>query len=214
MLNQMTKSKVSASQKPEIMKIGIKKTSIMLALTMAFFLSPRIAGAQGIPVYDNVNFISFVKQLLEAGKQTANIIKTVKFLKKQKENIEKVSAAIEKLKAVQELIRNNKRLYDTVQGDLRDILNSPHIRADEVERISTSFNAILDQATEDLEFINEILSSDHLKLTDGERMRAIRAHQQESKEMVTEIERKTERYRDIIAFREMQDKINNRKTNY
>ncbi|MFS4493545.1 conjugal transfer protein [Maribacter sp. 2308TA10-17] len=195
------------------MKIGIKKivftASLILALTM-----PGRTTAQGIPVYDNVNFISFVKQLLEAGKQTANIIKTVKFLKKQKENIEKVSAAIEKLKAVQELIRNNKRLYDMVQGDLRDILNSPHIRADEVERISTSFNAILDQATEDLEFINEILSSDHLKLTDGERMRAIRVHQQESKEMVTEIERKTERYRDIIAFREMQDKINNRKTNY
>ncbi|MRI00263.1 conjugal transfer protein [Kriegella sp. EG-1] len=195
------------------MKITIKKivftASLILALTM-----PGRATAQGIPVYDNVNFISFVKQLLEAGKQTANIIKTVKFLKKQKENIEKVSAAIEKLKAVQELIRNNKRLYDTVQGDLRDILNSPHIRADEVERISTSFNAILDQATEDLEFINEILSSDHLKLTDGERMRAIRAHQKESKEMVTEIERKTQRYRDIIAFREMQDKINNRKTNY
>lgn len=184
-------------------------TSLILALSM-----PGRATAQGMPVYDNINFISFAKQLLEAGKQTSNIIKTVKFLKKQKENIEKVSAAIEKLKAVQELIRNNKRLYDMVQGDLRDILNSPHIRADEVERISTSFNTILNQATEDLEFINEILSSDHLKLTDGERMRAIRAHQQESKEMVTEIERKTERYRDIIAFREMQDKINNRKTNY
>ncbi|AZQ60619.1 conjugal transfer protein [Maribacter sp. MJ134] len=170
--------------------------------------------AQGMPVYDNINFISFAKQLLEAGKQTSNIIKTMKFLKKQKENIEKVSAAIEKLKAVEELIRNNKRLYNMVQGDLRDILNSPYIQADEVTRISDSFNAILDQATEDLEFINEILSSDHLKLTDGERMKAIRAHQRESQEMVSEIERKTQRYRDIIAFREMQDKINNRKTNY
>ncbi len=188
------------------------KTGIIV-LTFALFM-PAGAACQGFPVYDNVNFLSFVKQLVEAGKQTANIIKTVKFLKKQKENIEKVSAAIEKLKAVQELIRNNKRLYDTVQGDLRDILNSPHIRADEVERISSSFNAILDQATEDLEFINEILSSDHLKLTDGERMRAIRAHQRESQEMVSEIERKTQRYRDIIAFREMQAVINGRKPNY
>lgn len=193
------------------MKKKIKTGIIVLTFTL---FMPAGAACQGIPVYDNVNFISFVKQLLEAGKQTANIIKTVKFLKKQKENIEKVSAAIEKLKAVQELIRNNKRLYDMVQGDLRDILNSPHIRADEVTRISDSFNAILDQATEDLEFINEILSSDHLKLTDGERMSAIRAHQRESQEMVSEIERKTQRYRDIIAFREMQEKINNRKTNY
>ncbi len=193
------------------MKIGIKKTVVVTTLLL---MASGHGLAQGMPVYDNINFISFAKQLLEAGKQTSNIIKTVNFLKKQKENIEKVSAAIEKLRAVQELIHNNKRLYDMVQGDLRDILNSPYIRADEVERISESFNAILDQATEDLEFINEILSSDHLKLTDGERMRAIRVHQQESMEMVTEIERKTQRYRDIIAFREMQDKINNRKTNY
>ncbi|WP_299529749.1 conjugal transfer protein [Ulvibacterium sp.] len=193
------------------MKIGIKKTVIVTAF---LFIASGHGMAQGMPVYDNINFISFAKQLLEAGKQTSNIIKTVNFLKKQKENIEKVSAAIEKLRAVQELIHNNKRLYDMVQGDLRSILNSPYIRADEIERISESFNAILDQATDDLEFINEVLSSDHLKLTDGERMRAIRVHQEESMEMVTEIERKTRRYRDIIAFREMQDKINNRKTNY
>ncbi len=195
------------------MKIGIKKILLTATLALALLMPDRSA-AQGIPVYDNINFISFAKQLLEAGKQTSNIIKTVKFLKKQKENIEKVSAAIEKLKAVQELIQNNERLYNMVSVDLKDILNSPHIKAEEVGRISTSFNAILDQATEDLEFINEILSSGHLKLTDGERMRAIRSHQQESKEMVTEIERKTQRYRDIIAFREMQDKVNNRKTNY
>ena len=193
------------------MKNKIKIGIIALTFTL---LMPAGAAGQGMPVYDNINFISFAKQLLEAGKQTSNILKTVNFLQKQKENIEKVSAAIEKLKAVEELIRNNKRLYDMVRGDLRDILNSPHIRADEVERISSSFNAILDQATDDLEFINEILSSGHLKLTDGERMRAIRAHQQESKEMVAEIERKTQRYQDIIAFRAMQDKINNRETNY
>jgi len=210
----MTKAKYSSSQNPEIMKIEFKKTSIMLALTIGFFLSPCIAGAQGLPVYDNVNFISFGKQLLEAGKQTSNIIKTVKFLKTQKENIEKVSSVIKKLKAVKDLIRNNKRLYNMVQGDLRNILNSPHIRADEVERISSSFNAILDQATDDLEFINKILSSGHLKLTDGERMRAIKLQQQQSKEMVVEIERKTKRYRNIIAFRDMQDKINNRKTSF
>ena len=36
----------------------------------------------------------------------------------------------------------------------------------------------------------------------------------ESKEMVAEIEAKTRRYREIIQFREMQHKINNRETNY
>ena len=35
-----------------------------------------------------------------------------------------------------------------------------------------------------------------------------------SKEMVVEIEQKTRRYREIISFREMQDRINNREINY
>ncbi|HBY66799.1 MAG TPA: conjugal transfer protein, partial [Flavobacteriaceae bacterium] len=85
------------------------------------------ASAQGMPVYDNTNFISFVKSLLESGKQTANLMKTVKFLKTQKENIDKVNDVIKQLKAVRELARNNQRLYDVVQDDLREILNSPFI---------------------------------------------------------------------------------------
>ncbi len=193
------------------MKQKIKTLGIALAFA---FLMPAGATCQGMPVYDNVNFISFAKQLLEAGKQTSNIIKTMKFLKQQKENIEKVSDVIQQLKAIQKLVRNNERLYNMVKDDLRDILNSPYIKIDEVERVSESFNAIIENSMADLEFINEVLSSDHLKLTDAERMKVIREREQQSQEMVTEIKRKTQRYRDIIAFREMQAVINGRKANY
>ena len=172
------------------------------------------AAAQGMPVYDNVNFISFAKQLLEAGKQTSNIIKTMKFLKQQKENIEKVSKAIEQLKTVRNMIRNNERLYNMVREDLRSILNSPYIRPEEVDRVSQSFNRIIENSMSDLETINELLSSGHLKLSDADRMKAINEREARSREMVTEIERKTQRYRDIIAFRELQDRINNREINY
>ena len=182
-------------------------------MALGLLMSGKSLG-QGMPVYDNVNFLSFGKQLLEAAKQTDNIIKTVNFLKEQKENIEEVSAAIEKLNAVQELIRNNAQLHSLVQDDLRNILNSPYIKVEEVSRISESFNAILRQASSDLELINEILSSNHLKLTDGERMSTIHLQQQKSKEMVSVVGRKTKRYQEIISFREMQDKINNRETNY
>ncbi|WP_040280292.1 conjugal transfer protein [Psychroserpens damuponensis] len=170
--------------------------------------------AQGMPVYDNTNFISFVKSLLESGKQTSQLLKTVKFLKKQKENIDKVNNVIKQLKAVQELARNNQRLYDVVQGDLREIFNSPYIKPHEVNRISDSFNAILENSMAGLEYIDKILSSDNLKMTDAERAEVLKTKELESKEMVAEIEAKTRRYREIIAFREMQDKINNRETNY
>ena len=172
------------------------------------------ASAQGMPVYDNTNFISFVKSLLESGKQTANLMKTVKFLKTQKENIDKVNDVIKQLQAVRELARNNQRLFDVVQDDLREILNSPFIKPNEVTRISDSFDAILQNSMAGMEYIDQILSSDNLKMTDAERAEVLKEKELESKEMVAEIEAKTRRYREIIQFREMQHKINNRETDY
>lgn len=193
----------------------MRHTMRTLMLSALFVvLIGREASAQGMPVYDNTNFISFVKSLLESGKQTANLMKTVKFLKTQKENIDKVNDVIKQLKAVRELARNNQRLYEVVQSDLREILNSPFIKPDEVTRISDSFDAILENSMAGMEYIDQILSSDNMKMTDAERAEVLKEKELESKEMVAEIEAKTRRYREIIQFREMQHKINNRETNY
>jgi len=193
------------------MKHTIKKTTLSVLFVI---LIGGNASAQGVPVYDNTNFISFVKSLLESGKQTANLMKTVKFLKKQKENIDKVNNVIKQLEAVRELARNNQKLFDVVQRDLREILNSPYIKPDEVTRISDSFNAIIQRSLDGLDYIDQILSSNNLKMTDAERAEVLKEKELQSKEMVAEIEAKTRRYREIIAFREMQAVINGRKTNY
>ncbi|APY10471.1 conjugal transfer protein [Seonamhaeicola sp. S2-3] len=193
----------------------MKKHAKTLVLALAFvLLLPAGAACQGMPVYDNTNFISFTKSLIESGKQTAQLLKTVQFLKTQKENIEKVNNAIKQLKAVREMARNNKRLFDLVQDDLREILNSPYIKADEVDRISDSFNDIVSNSLEGLEYIDKILTSNTLKMTDAERAEVLKAKEKESREMVAEIEAKTKRYREIIAFRAMQDAINNRAAKY
>ena len=188
------------------------KTKILI-LTMAVLFSLNIK-AQGMPTYDNTNFISLVKQLIESGKQTANIIKTVQFLKTQKENIEKVNNVVRQLKAVREIGRNNQRLIQMMQNDLRDILDSPYIKPDEVSRVSESFTAIVENSLDTMDFIDEILSSDYLKMTDAERAEILKEKEFESKEMVSNVKTKTRRYKDIISFRKMQDKINNRETNY
>ncbi|MDO6811134.1 conjugal transfer protein [Zobellia galactanivorans] len=186
-----------------------------LVVTGLFVVLVASSGAaQGVPVYDNTNFISLVKQLLESGKQTANLIKTVNFLKQQKENIDKVNNVIKQLKAVKELANNNQRLYQVVQNDLRQILNSPFIKPDEVTRISESFEAILENSISSMEYIDQILSSDNMKMTDAERAEVLKEQELRSSEMVSEIEAKTRRYHEIIEFREMQHKINNRETGY
>jgi hypothetical protein len=167
-----------------------------------------------MPTYDNTNFISLVKQLIESGKQTANIIKTVQFLKTQKENIEKVNDVVRQLKAVREIGRNNERLIQMMQNDLRSILDSPYIKADEVSRVGQSFTAIVENSLDTMDFIDQILSSDYLKMTDAERAEILKEKELESREMVANITIKTKRYKDIISFRKMQDKVNNRETNY
>ncbi|MEQ8422422.1 MAG: conjugal transfer protein [Arenibacter algicola] len=192
----------------------MSKTKILI-IAMAFaFLLPARGTCQGIPTYDNTNFLSLVKQLIESGKQTANIIKTVKFLKAQKENLEKVNDVVKQLKAVRQIGRNNQRLIDVMQDDLRNILASPYIKPDEVARVSESFTAIIENSLDTMDFIDEILSSDYLKMSDAERAEILKEKELESQEMVSNITTKTRRYKDIISFRKMQDKINNRETEY
>ncbi|MBO6830439.1 MAG: conjugal transfer protein [Muricauda sp.] len=184
-----------------------------MALTASLLL-PAGAASQGMPVYDNTNFISMTKSLVESAKQTSELLKTVAFLKEQKDNIVKVNTTIKQLKAVRELVRNNELLFRTVQQDLRDILNSPYIRASEVEQISKSFEQIMDTAIDDLDFVNQVLSSDFLKMTDAERTAILMEKKEASREMVAELEVKTRRYREIISFRRMQDIINHREEKY
>ena len=194
--------------------VGKTKSAALIIILIIPFLLPARAACQGMPTYDNTNFISLVKQLIESGKQTANIIKTVEFLKTQKDNIEKVNDVVRQLKAVREIGRNNQRLINVMQNELRDILGSPFIKPDEVSRVSQSFTAIVENSLNTLDFIDEILSSDYLKMTDAERTAILNEKELESREMVANITTKTKRYKDIISFRNMQDKINNRETEY
>ncbi|GFD72663.1 hypothetical protein KUL113_20830 [Tenacibaculum sp. KUL113] len=194
-------------------KTKIKTILFGLFLTVALLL-PNTTNAQGMPVYDNTNFVSLVKQLIESGKQTAEMIKSVKFLKDAKDAIEKVSSVVQQLKAVEEIAQNNQRLINIMQNDLQDILNSPYIKPEEVTRVAESFDAIVQNSLDTVDFMGEILSSDNLKMSDAERAEVLKQKEQESKEMVSNIITKTKRYRDIISFRKMQDKINNRETKY
>ncbi|MBD0777750.1 conjugal transfer protein [Maribacter sp. ANRC-HE7] len=192
--------------------LTMSKTKISVLVILLLF-SMNIK-AQGMPVYDNTNFISMAKSLLESAKQTSELLKTVEFLKQQKENIEKVNNVVKQLKAVRELSRNNQILFNVVQNDLREVLNSPYIKPNEIARISDTFNSIMENSLESLDFVDQILSSDFLKMTDAERTKILKEKETESKEMVSLITIKTKRYKDIISFRKMQDMVNNREMNY
>lgn len=189
----------------------MKKAIFILIVTLSISFKTQ---AQGMPVYDNTNFISLAKQLLESGKHTTQLLKTVDFLKKQKERIEQVSNVIQQLNAVQEVIQNNQQLFNMVQGELQQILNSPYIKPEEVNRVTESFTQIIESSMSSIQYINQILSSGNMKMSDAERAEVLKEHELKSQEMVAEIQAKTKRYQEIISFRRMQDIINNRETGY
>ena len=194
--------------------IGVSKIQILVIIMAIAFLLPARAACQGMPVYDNTNFVSLVKSLVESAKQTSQLLKTVEFLKQQKENLEKVNNVLKQLRAVREISRNHQRLIQVMQKDLKDILSSPYIKQKEVTRVTNSFNTIVENSLETMDFIDQILSSDYLKMSDADRADILKKKEVESKEMVSNIIIRTKRYRDIISFRKMQDKINNRQTAY
>ncbi len=184
----------------------------MKAILIILFLlfSVNSSTAQGVPVYDNTNFLSLVKSLVESAKQTSQLLKTVEFLRDQKEKIERVNSVIKQLKAVKEITQNNHILISTVRRDLREILNSPHIRPEEVVLISESFNSIIELSLEDLNFMQQVLSSSFLNMTDAQRIEILEAQRLRSRIMVAEINQKYRRYQNVISFREIQEQIINR----
>ncbi|CAL2104163.1 conserved protein of unknown function [Tenacibaculum sp. 190130A14a] len=207
------KSKIHEYQNKFLTMSKNKIRTLVIALALTLLLPAR-ATSQGWPVYDNTNFVSLAKQLLESGKHTTQLLKTVDFLKKQKERIEQVSNVIQQLDAVHKVVQNNQQLFNMVQGDLQEILNSPYIKPEEVNRVTESFTQIIESSMSTVQYINQILSSGNLKMSDAERAEVLKEHELKSQEMVAEVQAKTKRYREIISFRRMQDIINNRETGY
>ncbi len=183
------------------------------ALTSAMLL-PAGAACQGMPVYDNTNFITLGKQLVESAKQTAELLKMVEELHAVREKIEKVNNAVKQYQAVRDITVNNERLFEMVRDDLREVLDSPYIHGDEVETISNAFNGIMEHSLDQLDFMGQVISNGFLNMTDAERLDILEAQREDSRKMLADIRHRKKRYDLIISFRKMQALIRDRETNH
>jgi len=80
--------------------------------------------------------------------------------------------------------------------------------------VTASFEEIIARSMESVDYVNKILTSDYLKMSDAERATVLKDYETKSNEMVAEVQNKTRRYKEIISFRKMQDHINNRETEF
>ncbi len=182
----------------------------LLITAFLVVLSKNLSMGQGMPVYDNTSFITLTKGLVEAANQTAKLVKTVQFLKEQKDRIVKVTNAVKTVKEVEQLIRANTQLIQKVNRSINTIINSEYISPDEVTTITDAFSGLIDASIEDVNFVQKILASNFFKMSDAERLKIISERKKATQTLNSQIDAKINRYRDIISFREMQDQINHR----
>lgn len=198
-----------------IKKQPFRKNALITVWVMVLMLVlPGRATAQGMPVYDNTNFLSLGKQLIESAKQTAELLKMAEELNAVREKIEKVNNAVRQYQAVRDITKNNEELFEMVGDDLREVLNSPYIHGDEVEVITNAFNGIMEHSLNQLDFMEQVLSNDFLNMTDAERLKILEDQREASQRMLVDIKLKKKRYDMVISFRKMQTLIKDRKWNY
>ena len=196
-------------------QMSIRKIALTMGIALSMVISlPGRATAQGMPVYDNTNFLSLGKQLIESAKQTAELLKMAEELNAVREKIEKVNNAVRQYQAVRDITKNNEELFEMVGDDLREVLNSPYIHGDEVEVITNAFNGIMEHSLNQLEFMEQVLSNDFLNMSDAERLEILEGQREASQRMLADIKLKKRRYDMVISFRKMQTLIKDRKLNY
>ncbi|WP_141402402.1 conjugal transfer protein [Sediminicola luteus] len=159
---------------------------------------------QGMPVYDNTNFLTLGKQLVESGKQTAELLKMVEFLKQQKERLELVNGWVRELKAVEELLADHRKIFTRIEGDLQEILGSPYVTAVERDRMVSTFEGLLELAQEDLEFLSTLLLEGGFDMDDAQRTTFILDTRRRMQALDWDTQRRLSRYRDLLALRESQ----------
>lgn len=182
----------------------MKKLHFILVFTM--FLGLKSHG-QGLPVYDNTNFIALGQQLLSMAKQTAEVIKTVNFLREQKERIEQVSNAVKDFNTVARLIKRNQQIYNILNNDLKNLISNPLVTPREAKLLYDRVERLYQITEGDIVLIQKILTSNFLKMEDTERMDKLREAEVRADQTFAQLTVEIKDYNTIVEFREFQQAV-------
>ncbi|MDH5826548.1 DUF4141 domain-containing protein [Sphingobacterium faecium] len=154
---------------------------IMLLVCTAFMLagSPS-AKAQWI-VVDPSNLASgIINSANEIVQTSSTVSNTIKNFNEVKKVYEQGKEYYDKLKAVSNLVKDARKVQQTVLlvGDVSEMyvknfgkmMNDPNFSAQELTAISNGYSALLNESTELLKELKQIVTSSSLSLNDKERM--------------------------------------------
>jgi uncharacterized protein YerC len=146
-------------------------------LLFLFWLFPALVCAQGgvvsAPVLESLtstNKATLIKQLAEGMKQTSVLTDTYKQLKKSVELYYEISAALQQIDMITNVIDRQIDLVNTCAAALRDIQKVKGATTASVQRVRRNIQTIIDGYQENLNLVTKILTKDALRMDDGARI--------------------------------------------
>jgi hypothetical protein len=169
----------------------MKKMFLMVCTALMFAVAPS-AKAQFV-VTDPANLASGIlnsaNEIVQTSSTVSNVIKNFNEVKKVYEQGKEYYDA---LKAVNNLVKDARKVQQTVLlvGDVSEMyvtnfgkmMNDPNFSAQELAAISNGYSALLNESTELLKELKQIVTSTSLSLNDKERMDIIDRVYKEVKE--------------------------------
>ena len=163
-----------------------------MVLTVILFVVAPSAKAQFV-VTDPANLASGIlnsaNEIVQTSSTVSNVIKNFNEVKKV---YEQGKEYYDKLKAVNNLVKDARKVQQTVLlvGDVSEMyvqnfgkmMNDPNFSAQELSAIANGYSALLNESTELLKELKQIVTSTSLSLNDKERMDIIDRVYKEVKE--------------------------------
>lgn len=159
------------------------KNLIIKTLALAFFATVTFVKAQFV-VTDPANLASGIlnsaNEIVQTSSTVSNVVKNFNEVKKV---YEQGKEYYDKLKAVNNLVKDARKVQQTVLlvGDVSDMyvnnfgkmLNDPSFNSQELTAIANGYSTLLNESTELLKELKQIVTSTNLSLNDKERMDVI-----------------------------------------
>lgn len=169
----------------------MKKMFLMVCTAMMFAAAPSVK-AQWV-VTDPTNLaqgiVNSANEIVQTSSTVSNVIKNFNEVKKVYEQGKEYYDA---LKAVNNLVKDARKVQQTVLlvGDVSEIyvqnfdkmINDPNFSAQELSAIANGYSALLNESTELLKELKQIITASSLSLNDKERMDIIDRVYKEVKE--------------------------------
>ena len=154
---------------------------LMLLVCTAILLAAAPTAKAQFVVTDPANLASGIvnsaNEIIQTSSTVSNVIKNFNEVKKV---YEQGKEYYDKLQAVSNLVKDARKVQQTVLlvGDVSDMyvnnfgkmLNDPNFSAQELTAIANGYSALLNESTELLKELKQIVSSTSLSLNDKERM--------------------------------------------